>query len=474
MPLLANPGTAANWGVGATGSAVPANAVYSGLSDGTNLRGWLNATNALNSTGAGLGTAQVIGQFDDVSPTAITENQFGNLRMSANRNAYTTIRDAAGNERGLNVDTNGAIAVTATNATASNLKVAATLDAETTKVIGTVRVLGNAGAIFDGVIGAATAPANMLVAGGVYNSTELSPTTGQSTAIQLDSKGRQRMVIMDAAANTRGANVDANNNLGVVLPAETTKVIGTIRNVGNVGAVFDGVNTAATAPANGILGLGIYNSTEPSPTTGQSVGIQLDSKGRTRTVLMDAAGNTRGANVDASNRLSVSVDAFTATNASTNIAQINGVTPLMGNGATGTGALRVSIASDSTGIIQNVPGTAGGLSWYFVQPTASDNHVNIKNGAGQVYHVAATNNSATINYLRLYNAASGFNGCNSATNLVAQWAVPASTSGAGFVADIAQGITFATGISICVTSGYATNDTTNATASAMSVNVGYK
>jgi len=38
-------------------------------------------------------------------------------------------------------------------------------------------------------------------------------------------------------------------------------------------------------------------------------------------------------------------------NQSTNVAQINAVTPLMGNGASGTGALRVSIANDSTGII---------------------------------------------------------------------------------------------------------------------------
>lgn len=38
-------------------------------------------------------------------------------------------------------------------------------------------------------------------------------------------------------------------------------------------------------------------------------------------------------------------------NQSVNTAQINGVTPLMGNGATGTGALRVSIANDSTGIV---------------------------------------------------------------------------------------------------------------------------
>jgi hypothetical protein len=79
--------------------------------DGTNWKRLLSAANALNSTGAGLNTAQIIGQFDDSSPTSITENQFGNLRMSANRNLYGTIRDAAGNERGLNVDANGEIGI---------------------------------------------------------------------------------------------------------------------------------------------------------------------------------------------------------------------------------------------------------------------------------------------------------------------------------------------------------------------------
>lgn len=44
-------------------------------------------------------------------------------------------------------------------------------------------------------------------------------------------------------------------------------------------------------------------------------------------------------------------------NQSTNIAQINGVTPLMGNGASGTGAQRVTIANDSTGQIKLTDGT---------------------------------------------------------------------------------------------------------------------
>lgn len=48
-----------------------------------------------------------------------------------------------------------------------------------------------------------------------------------------------------------------------------------------------------------------------------------------------------------------------AANQSTNIAQINGVTPLMGNGTTGTGSLRVTIASDNTafGVNANQSGT---------------------------------------------------------------------------------------------------------------------
>lgn len=122
----------------------------------------------------------------------------------------------------------------------------------------------------------------------------------------------------------------------------------------------------------------------------------------------------------------------------------------------------------------NVPLTSGGLSVYFVQPGASDNHVNIKNGVGQVYKIDVTNNSATPNYLRLYNAGTGFNGCGSATNLVYQMAIPALTSIGGISSSWDLGMAFSTGISICVSSGYATTDTTAATASAMSVNIGYK
>jgi hypothetical protein len=118
------------------------------------------------------------------------------------------------------------------------------------------------------------------------------------------------------------------------------------------------------------------------------------------------------------------------------------------------------------------PATNGALSWYNLQPTASTNANNIKASAGVVYNVAAFNNSATINYLRLYNV-SGAPTCTSATNLVYQQIIPATTVAAAVV-DIPLGITFSTGIGICVTAGYGGTDSTVATASALLVNVGYK
>lgn len=42
-PILANPGTAANWGLGATAAAVPATAQYIGINTGGNLVGWTGA-----------------------------------------------------------------------------------------------------------------------------------------------------------------------------------------------------------------------------------------------------------------------------------------------------------------------------------------------------------------------------------------------------------------------------------------------
>ncbi len=55
--------------------------------------------------------------FDDVAPDSVNEGDGGAIRMSANRNLYTTLRDAAGNERGVNVSAGNALLVDASATT---------------------------------------------------------------------------------------------------------------------------------------------------------------------------------------------------------------------------------------------------------------------------------------------------------------------------------------------------------------------
>lgn len=71
--------------------------------------------------------------FDDVAPDSVNEGDGGVVRMSANRNLYVTLRDAAGNERGLNIDASGQLAVTlASGQTLGTVTTVGTVTAVTT------------------------------------------------------------------------------------------------------------------------------------------------------------------------------------------------------------------------------------------------------------------------------------------------------------------------------------------------------
>jgi hypothetical protein len=87
----------------------------------------------------------------------------------------TTVTQATGSNLHVVVDTAPSTAVT--NAGTFAVQSASTLAAETTKVIGTVRNLGNAGAAFDAATGAAP-PANAVLAGGIGSGATGGFTTG--------------------------------------------------------------------------------------------------------------------------------------------------------------------------------------------------------------------------------------------------------------------------------------------------------
>jgi hypothetical protein len=133
-----------------------------------------------------------------------------------------------------------------------------------------------------------------------------------------------------------------------------------------------------------------------------------------------------------------------------------------------------------TGIDQTTPGSTNGVS---LVPTASGGashfseivannttSVAIDASPGQLYGISAFNNSATIAYVKLYNAAQGSTTCGSGTP-VERFMIPAS---GGFVKEIVQGDAFPTAITVCVTTGIADADTGAPAASTYIVNALYK
>lgn len=56
--------------------------------------------------------AMIGAEFDDAAPDSVDEGDAGALRMSGRRELYVQLRDAAGNERGVNVDASGRIGIT--------------------------------------------------------------------------------------------------------------------------------------------------------------------------------------------------------------------------------------------------------------------------------------------------------------------------------------------------------------------------
>lgn len=90
---------------------------------------------------------------------------------------------------------------------------------------------------------------------------------------------------------------------------------------------------------------------------------------------------------------------------STNIAQINGVTPLMGNGVTGTGSPRVTIASDNTAFAVNAiqsgtwtvqPGNTQNTTAWLTQPQGNVAHDAVDSGSPTKIgcHARITNRTA--------------------------------------------------------------------------------
>jgi hypothetical protein len=283
----------------------------------------------MNSASANAGVnAPMAACFDDVSPTAISENSFGFIRMSANRNQYATIRDAAGNERGVNVNSSNQLSVSIDGSTASNIST------NTAEINGVAVTMGN------GVSGT-----------GVQRVTIASDSTGQ--------------IKLAAGANVVGHVIADSGSTTAVTQATAASLNATVVGTGTfatqVASATAPVSTMNSASANAGVNspmAACFDDVTPTSITENSFGFVRMSANRNQyTTIRDAGGNERGANVNSSNQLSVSLDGSTASNISVNVAEMNGVATTMGNGVSGTGVQRVTIASDSTGQVTLAAGT---------------------------------------------------------------------------------------------------------------------
>lgn len=97
--------------------------------------------------------------------------------------------------------------------------------------------------------------------------------------------------------------------------------------------------------------------------------------------IVDPYTPVQQAGVDSSGNLKVAVSGSLTANQSVNVAQINGVTPLMGNGATGTGSHRVTLSNDNT-VPTGWPTAANQTAWQGATGAAPTANVAYMGGNG--------------------------------------------------------------------------------------------
>lgn len=172
----------------------------------------------------------------------------------------------------------------------ASIPVAATLTAETTKVIGVVRNSDGAGNLLTS--NSTTYTAKFALDGNLLGTLG----TAFSTAGKVDVKGADGDVFVRQATGTNLHTVidsgtltavtsitnQVDTNLKQVGGSNTSTAASGVQKVGIVGSTgvaLDGTVAAGTAPTNQLVTGLIYNTTAPIPTNGQTMAIQGDQAG---------------------------------------------------------------------------------------------------------------------------------------------------------------------------------------------------
>lgn len=134
-----------------------------------------------------------------------------------------------------------------------------------------------------------------------------------------------------------------------------------------------------------------------------------------------------------------------AANSSVNVSQINGVTPLMGAGNTGTGSLRVTIATDQANLTTplNVASAASATGGYtYLNIAAGQATTIVKASAGTLHSIILNSAATATNTTVVYDHPSG------AGTVIGRPAVTTATVPTTLIYDIAflNGLTIITAV----------------------------
>ena len=365
-------------GSSAFGATFPASGVALGMSQGGNLVGVTGTSGNLNvqcanCSGSGVSTVDKAtftastslfagsGGFYQTTPTAnpLTTGQQGMFQVTAQRALFSNLRDATGAEVGVaaaplqvslaNTAANGtALLVTGTGGTfpvtgtfwqaTQPVSIAATVavsgpltDTQLRATPVPVTISGNQGVNVAQINGVTPLMGNGVTGTGSQRVTIASDNTAFSVnAIQSGTWNIGAITTLPALAT--GSNIIGRVGIDQTTPGTTNLVsIGTTGTVNPTTAANWGINTlgSTTSGQSGQLALGAVTTSAPTYTTAQSNALSLTTGGALRVEGL----------------------------AGFNLSQVNGVALLAGNGATGTGSPRVTIASDQTAFSVNAAAT---------------------------------------------------------------------------------------------------------------------
>jgi hypothetical protein len=278
-----------------TGPWSLANVIVDGVS-GT-LRAAVTASNALKVDGSAvtqpvsIAAAVTVAQATAASlnATVVGTGTFA-VQLSGATNNINNIAGTISLPTGASTSANQATEITSLGTIAG--AVTSSVMQSNTKQVNGVTTLAGAGAVGTGSQRVAVGQDTTTISGSAPG------TAGSASANVLTVQGVASMTpvqVSQATAASLNATVVGTGTFAVqaaaTLNAETTKVIGTVRNVGNAGGIFDFAGQNAAAPANSILIGGEFNTTPTTITPGNASPLQLDNAGNLLVNIKAGAGS---------------------------------------------------------------------------------------------------------------------------------------------------------------------------------------